>query len=222
MRRVAVIAAALAIPLSAHAMGSDRISTLLAWNRDGTAALIEQPSYRDGDHALGYTVVAVGAKPVTVSISNAMRFDSKDNEQIADTDCATAAKQLASALATNHLTGVDVHADQCKNARRAVVTVAADTERDVEQSWVALPQGRTPTAREQASWDIVKQASPTYQPFVASIDCNASHEAIDVANKTGKLVLLFSSTTCNSPTRITVTGFVPKGAAYEDAHLFGD
>jgi hypothetical protein len=220
VRSLVIIAGIVAVPLSAHAMGSDRISTLVAWNHDGSAALIEHRTYRDGDHSLGYTVVAVGAKPVSAGITATMRADSKDDEQIAVADCTAAAKQLATALAADHFSGVDVHADECKRARNGVVSIASDAQREVEQSWVALPQGRTPTAREQASWDVVKQLAPSYQPFVPAAGCAAQHDTIDVANRSGKLVLVFSAWTCNTPVRVTVTGFVPKGDTFEDAHLF--
>ncbi len=209
--------AVLAMSSSAHAMGSDWTADLLAWNTDGSAALIEKQTFRDGDRSTSFAVVVAGAKAVDLAISSTLREDSKDVEQIAVADCVKAAKQLATAVSSNRVAGITVDADQCKSDRRKVVTVV--TGGDV--AWVALPQGRTPTAREQTAWDVVKQIAPAYKPFLPVTDCSTSNDTIDVANKSGKLVLVFSSWTCNSPVRTTVRGFTPTKTGYVDAQIWG-
>lgn len=210
-------AAVVALHGSAHAMGTDRTAELRAWNRDGSAALIEEQTARDGDQSRSYAIVAVGAKAVEVTISWTMRQDGKDIEQIAVSDCVQAANRLSTASSANRIAGIAIDATQCKRDRRKVVTVRADGD----LAWIALPQGRLPTVREQAAWDVVKQVAPAYKPFLPDAGCTTSNETIDVANKTGRLILVFSAWTCSNPIRTTVRGFVPTKTGYVDAQLWG-
>ncbi len=181
----------------------------MAWNRDGTAALLEHRTYWDGDTSLGYSIVSAGAKPVAVAISQTLRADGMDVEQIARTDCTNATVTLASALAARHFDGVMLVADQCNHAERRVLVVGADATRAVEQSWVALPQGRPATAREEAAWAAAKQAVPEYSLFAPSEEtCSGSgHRTVDIAAKSEQLVLVFTLRSCDSPIKELVHAF---------------
>jgi hypothetical protein len=224
MRSYVIVLAMLAAAGRANAMGADRYRELIAWNNDGSAALVEQRIVQNVslDRSRQYIIVAAGVKPIEIEIS---RIDhgsqSKDVETIDAAACAKALKRLGSALAANHFDGVATSADRCKDADRNVVHVTATVALDVERSWVALPQQRTPTVRERTSWAVVDKLYRDYQPFLPASDCGANnvHDTIDVANRSGKLVLVFSAQICNSPTRVEIHGFAPDGhGGYADAH----
>jgi hypothetical protein len=208
--RVAIAVTVLLAGGSAHAMGTAWDDTLLAWNRDGSAALIERTSFRDGDKGLSYTVVAAGKAPVTVAISSTTRDTGTDLEQLPDRDCVAAVKQLTAVLAADHFDGVVVHAG-CTGVHAATVAVPARVAREAERSWVALAQGRPRTPRETVSWELANRVTPGYKPLADDAACG---DTLDIANATGKLILVFASWRCNDPIRTSVHAFEPSTGGY--------
>lgn len=199
---------------TAAAMGSDVSVDLVAWNRDGSAAVLATHTFRDGDRSTRYSIVAVGAKPVEAAVSQTTRDSGRDDEQIGLAACKQATAQLAAALTAHHFDGVVAKSARCSDAKRDIVVVTAAVSDAADRSWVALPQGRSPTARELASWNAAKSVTPAYQPLGLSPGdaCDKQTDTLDVANKSGKLILVFASWRCNSPIKTIVHRFVPAGS----------
>jgi hypothetical protein len=209
MRSLVVAAALCAASTRSYATAADRQTTLVAWSRDGAAALIEQRT----ETARGYVLVAAGERPIAINVSD-LRDDEAIREQVPLWACLDGAKQLAAAVSAHRFVGVDVRAKNCERAGRNVVTLRSSAARDVKRSWVTVPHaGRAPTAREATSWAIVASIAPDYRPTDDNASCGEPRGMYDVANKSGKLVLVFAGR-CVSPARVTVQGFTPRGDAY--------
>jgi hypothetical protein len=210
MRR-AVIAPLLLAAATAHAMGTDVSTQLIAWNADGSVALLATATNRDGDKSTSYALLSATDPLLTAAISRTVRANSMDNEAISVADCTAAAHQLARALDAAKFAGVTVHADACKGDRRKVLAIGGAQQRAVEQSWVALPQGgRVATPREQAGLDALVIAEPDYQPIAPNqLASGQQCRGIDVASASGKLVLVISSFLCGNPAKTRVRAFAP-------------
>jgi hypothetical protein len=222
--RSAIVLAVLLTSGAANAMGSDRLVDLVAWNSDGSAALLRSTSFRDGDTGLSYAIIAADGPATNAVVSATTRDSGKDLEQIDTGSCRRAVRELATAIAARHFDNVLVRADDCAGNRTAIATIDATGRGDVERSWVAMPQGRAATAREQAVWAAVRTFKPGYAPVLPIANPNAcatSYDTLDAATRSGKLLLVFTSWTCNSPIRVTVTAFKPGANGYVDLKLEG-
>jgi hypothetical protein len=210
MRRAVILSILLATS-TAHAMGTELYTQLVAWNADGTAALLETQTDRDGDKSTSYVVLSATNLRLTAALSETIRANSADDEQIAVADCTTAAQQLARAVAAAKLADVTVRPDACKRDRGAIVKVGGAQLKAVEQSWVALPQGgRAATAREQTGLDALAAVDPDYQPIAPSLLGSGKQcTGLDVASASGKLVLVISSFLCGNPSKTRVRAFAP-------------
>ena len=209
LARLLLAAVVLALPHTAHAMGCDDDATLVAWNKDGSAALLEEHSQCDGDRGTTFSIVDVTGTSTVAVLSHTSRTNGADVESEAAADCNKAARLLANDLTAHHFLGVTVSVTACKGDRQKVVSVTEATTRETERSWIALPQGRQPTSRERMAWDAVRAMQADWKPFAVSPkdDCAESRDTIDVASKSDKLVIVLASLTCNAPIRVRVTGF---------------
>jgi hypothetical protein len=208
----------------AHAMGAWTTADLRAWNSDGCAALVEQDFTWNGERGTTWTLVAAFSQPVMASLSDVSRTGV---EQLSVAECTDEARRLGAAVEAHHFAGVEVHPERCAKARASVVVVSAAAARDVAQSWIeAPPQGRALTAREQESVAAVKDRDGTWKPLASASDscvdgADDEREAFDVADRTGKLILVFSSRVCATPVKVDVQGFVPSKGGYVDGNVFG-
>ena len=146
----------------AHAMGSDVQLELVAWNGDGSSALLLQRVHAAetvGDTA-NYVVVTVKEpKPLMVPFSDTTHERREPAKQGVDLDtCVNAMGTLKKALEAKNFRGVTVVADRCKSAERNVVSVTTEAGTAVQLSWVATPKGRAPYDREKAAWGAAKAA----------------------------------------------------------------
>ncbi|CAN5891915.1 hypothetical protein BH11MYX2_BH11MYX2_33860 [soil metagenome] len=210
LAKLLVLAAAtLGLEHAARAMGCDDDAVLVAFNKDGSAALLEEHSMCEGDRGTTFSIVDVTGTSTVAVLSHTSRTNGADVESEAVSDCNKAARSLANDLTAHHFLGVTVAVAACKGDRQTVIKVSDATKRETERTWITLPQGRAATTRERMAWDAVRAMKADWQPFAVSPtdDCAASHDTIDAASKSDKLVLVLSSLTCNSPLRVRVTGF---------------
>jgi hypothetical protein len=141
MRRV-VFAMILLGATRAHAMGVYIDHVLVAWNDDGTAALISQTSSSSGTEgtARSYILVSAdGAKPLVVSFDNTRDADTA-TQHVDEIACGKAVDTLHYALAAYHFRGVNLRKEQCK-AARDVVALTPTTTADVASSVQQLGDG---------------------------------------------------------------------------------
>jgi hypothetical protein len=208
-RLLALAVATVGAPQVAHAMGCDDDVTLVAWSKDGSAALLEEHSFCQGDRGTTFSIVDTTGSSSVAVLSHTSRENGADVESEAATDCNKAARTLANDLTAHHFLGVTVAVNACKGDRQKIVAVSDAAKTDVERTWVALPEGRTPTTRERMAWDAVRAMKPDWTPFAVpeKDDCADARDTVDVASKSEKLVLVLESITCNSPERVRVTGF---------------
>jgi hypothetical protein len=185
----------------AHAMGADVSVDLVAWNADGSAALVRRTTLWDGQRQSKYVIVA-DAEPVS-----AMFDDGRDTTQnVDDAGCIKAAGALTRALAADQFRGVTVHADRCAGARASIVAVDPDVARDVARSWVVVPIPMTEPkpGREHAVWESLVATGE--DPSSASRD---SCDAFTAATMHGGVVLLFENYRCGTPNQTKLRVFVP-------------
>lgn len=198
-------------------MGTSVSVELIGWNDDGSSALLHRHTDRDGDTSDSYVVVAAGDRQPLADLQTSgvgyVDATHPRGETVARASCASALKRLAGALAANHFHGVTVRTDRCASARRTeAVARSVGAAHDVEASWVARPMQRPPSARERASWAVVDTAVPGAK-YVYPVDANGV--ALDVASKSGKLILVFALTNSGSPERPKVVAFFQTQADYE-------
>ncbi len=206
---------------TARAGQTEYTSTLLAWSRDGSSVLLVQHGVH-GSRAVtelssDYTIASAVEARMTLQVTNTL---GTGVESVSVAECTNAAKQLAKALVARGFTGVSVSPAACKRADREVVKVSGTVG---DPSWVQLPQGREATALELTAWELVKRAVPKYTPFLphpacASSDAAALDSAVDVATKTGALVVVMEAESpCEALHHTTVHIFRRTGAGYEEA-----
>ena len=216
---------ALALARPAHAMGSDYFSSLAAWNSDGSAALLEQSTNRDGDNSLSYTIVsATSTEPDAVTVSNISRETREGIERVTGAQCVAGSKGFAKALARFHFRGVAVHPENCRGARTKVLVVDQAARAEVERSWISWPQGRTASAREKAAaqafvhvegGDVnVHNMHASFKPPGMDQDARVmtEGESVDVAAKNATFLLVFVDPNVGNPVRIKVHAFISDGA----------
>jgi hypothetical protein len=210
MRRYLVLPILL-LATTAHAMGTDVVTDPIAWNPDGTAVLLATATNRDMDKTLSYTIMfAATDQPVHASLSQTSRDNGHDDEQLSVADCTKAAQQLAAAVAAASFAGVVIHPEACKRDRGAIVTIAASQQKLVAQSWVALPQVREASPREQLALDALAVVEPAYQPSKPSDRAaGTACEGIDVAALSGKLAIAVKRFACGNPEKTHVFAFSP-------------
>lgn len=196
---VVVVAIVLAIGGSrAHAMGSDVAYALVAWNHDGTAALLRRTTANDGDHGTSYVMIAVGVnEPIEAQVSMTTRAAGRDDEVLDAADCAQAAERLQAILAAQRFVGVRVDPDACRRGRARVVTIDRATARlgTAPLELARTRAERTPRAR------LALAALATAAPI--------DTDRVELYGATGKLALVFTTCDCGTPARTEVTAYVP-------------
>ena len=159
-------------------MGSYSSYELVAWNDDGSSALLIHSGSSSGDAGASQSYILAGAgdkKTLDFELTNTRDPDTA-HEKITAAACTKAADALEKALAAHHYKGVALHKDRCSTAKRDVVAIDAATAQAAELSWVATPGVRPPSAREDAAWKLARLEK---------------HDgATDVAATSGKLVLV--------------------------------
>ena len=211
MRRSVILSILLATS-TAHAMGSDVDTAPVAWNADGTAVLLRTDTSWDGERTTSYEIVSAAAATVRADLSDVDHQNGSDTEKTTVADCTRAAQQLARALGAAKFNDMTIHADACKRDRADIVVIGAAQQKAVEQAWVALPQGRPPSAREQAAIDALAVAEPNYRPIAPNQRGTGSDDTCtpsDVTSATGKLVVILSTFGCGSPVKVRWRAFAP-------------
>lgn len=196
-------------------MGSDVEIEIVAWNDDGSAALIETRSSRDGDRGLSYGVIsahdATDDAAVTATIHVA---PGDDTEQISEAECTRAMLALATSVSANRFHHVAVRPARCRGAHRDPVSISGALAPTI---WPALPQGRPAGPLEQAALDVLRLEDPHYQTVALDDDCTKPGDAgwaLDVAARSEKLVLVVRTSRCNSPTKMSISAYVPSKTGY--------
>lgn len=212
-----VIACVCATFGAAHAGQTEDTSTVLAWSRDGSSVLLVKESVH-GSSAVtevsrAYTIASAAGGQTTVELTDTL---GTGVESISVEACTKASKQLAKELAARGFTRISVSAAACSGPDRDVVKVSVAVG---DPGWVPLPQGRPPSAIELAAWDLVKRAVPTYRPFLPSPACDdpsTLESAVDVATKTGALVVVMEAQSPCEARRHTVVHLFRKTAVGYD------
>ena len=129
MLRRLVVAMIVLAANQAHAMGVYINHELVAWNDDGTAALISQTTSSSGTAGMGHVYILVsadGSKPLVVSFDNTMDPDTA-TQHVDELACGKAVDTLHYALAARRFKGVNLRKEQCKGARDVVAVTPAAT-----------------------------------------------------------------------------------------------
>lgn len=158
-------------------MGTYITHDVVAWSADGASVLIHRTGSSSGDAGTSnhYLLVSAGdPHPLVVSFTNT-RDPERATEHVGAAACSKAVDELARALAARRFRGVALRREQCKNTKREVVAVSADTAAATAMSWVASPIVRTASPREIAS---------------AQAATLAGGEPGDVSTTTGALILV--------------------------------
>ena len=131
MRSLLLAAAIIAIPSAAHAMGVYVDIHVVAWNADGTAALLTRNSSSSGTvgKTQQFVLVGVGDKAAQGFTFDDTQDPDQPTQQVDAAACAKDAATLTKALAARHFKGVKVRADHCKSDRAVVTVTAAETRR---------------------------------------------------------------------------------------------
>jgi hypothetical protein len=155
MTRAALVALVLlvlvAAPTPARAMGRYIDYDVVAWNDDGTAALLSRIESSSGTVGVSrrYVLTGVGDRaPLVVSFDNTLDPD-VDSQKIDRATCVRDALRLSSALATRRFRGVGVRADRCRTDRAVVAPSKSEAARvassrlgDLRQQKPATMMGR--------------------------------------------------------------------------------
>jgi hypothetical protein len=142
MLRALVIATILLVASSAHAMGVYITHELVAWNDDGTAALISQTTSSSGTAGMTHAYILVsadGSKPLVVSFDDTQDPDAT-TQHVDEIACGKAVDTLHYALVAHRFSGVNLRKEQCK-AARDVVALTPATMTDVASSVQQLGDG---------------------------------------------------------------------------------
>lgn len=193
VRTIVILALLVAAAGPAHAMGSDVSYDLVAWNQDGSSALLRRTASSEGDASVSYVLATVDDDPrLDVVVSQTERASRA--QQVDRATCTESLRDLARALAAHHFRGVTVHPARCRHADRRGAVVVRDAVADAaERSWVGSP--------EETSTDP---------------DCT---ESIAVANGGGALILVFRTPMCGAPVQVQVTPLVLAGGSYQPSGL---
>lgn len=186
----------------ALAMGTDVSIDLVAWNADGTAALLHTSTSFDGDTTDLYSVVGVGDKPeLAVQIAG-----SSSHVQTVDlTECAKAMAALAKSIAAHKFAGVTLRPDRCGvDKRDDAVTTSPSVTAAAKASIISNPGT---TSRDKQIWAAFKTATSTDIP--ANPDPNTDYPSAEIATKNGKLVIALFTPSRGFPIRTQLLAFVP-------------
>jgi hypothetical protein len=196
---VSVVAALglMAVATPAQAMGVYVNFDVVAWNDDGTSAIVSRDTSSSGTtgstHA--YILVSAGEPPALVVRFTDLQDPDKQTEHIDRAACTKAAAAFATALGARRFHGVTVTAAACGTAARDVVRIDATAARLAALAWVATPAARPATDREQASAEAARQAlGPT------SGAGGTGWGVADVASLTGRLILIVTGGNGDSST----------------------
>jgi hypothetical protein len=171
-----------ALATRASAMGSYVQYGVVAWNADGTAALMTETSSSSGTEGSGFRFIVVGARdaaPYTTSFDDTQNPDDR-HQKIDVRTCIANAAALKRTLATHRFRGVTVRASHCKTDRE-VVAIDLKAAATMESSHVGdLTQRRATTAL-----DLRIEAAVTRALGDIPVDA-------DVVSLTGALVIVLS------------------------------
>jgi hypothetical protein len=201
------VAVLLLVAAPAHAMGTDVSFGLIAWNADGTSALLSRSTSWDRETTDGFVVISTGEKaPEVFDVSHVDSANGAQTQLVDKAACAKALSGLQSALSKHGFTAdVSVRKAGCDHVDRSDAIQISGGAGGVAASWVAMPMGRTPTARERTSWDLVKSVLPKVHVVVPPVP--GSDDAIDVANDHGSLTLVFYTPGGGAPVRSKLFAF---------------
>jgi hypothetical protein len=187
---------------NAHAMGRYVNLDLVAWNTDGTAAIVERSETSSGQAGTGHDyllVVAGEQSPKVFTFTNTLDADTA-TEHVDAATCVRTAKDLERAIKSKHFSGVTVKSDACKLAARPVVGFSSTTTTAVAKSWIANLD-RPATPREVAALAAMRAAV-------------GPDDEGEVATLTGKLVIVLWGINGDSSARAHGAGITPTGKAF--------
>jgi len=170
---------------------------LVAWNADGTAALLYTHTSIAGDTTDNYTVVGVDdQQQLAVQIAG---------QSVDATACEKAMAALATSIAAHKFAGITLRPDRCgADTLDAAVTTSPSITAAAKTSRIGNP-GRTP--RDRQIWAAFEFATGAKMPAKPLPGPDVRSAAI--ATKTGKLVIALLSPARGSPASTELLAFVP-------------
>jgi hypothetical protein len=154
MRYLAFLVAMLA-SVPAYAMGRYVNLELVAWNADGSAALVVRTVTSSGTVGMtqNYILVAAGAKPRVFTFDDTQDGDTI-SQKVDRASCLRAADALSRELVAKRFRA-SIRRAGC-NGDRAVVLVPAATLNDATASILTTPPKGPASPREVAMWEAAK------------------------------------------------------------------
>jgi hypothetical protein len=193
---------------SAHAMGTDETYDVVAWNGDGSAALLHANTNRDGDTTDGYVVVDAKG-PISVGVSQTTWQDSAHpHAQGVDTaTCKTNLATLKKALDDRGFAGVTVKAASCTADRRDDAVAVTDKVKTATQAThLAIGKGNGKL------WTVIGKEIGGLPQAGAS---DGDTPVLDVAAYSDKLAIALYTPYRGNPVKMQVLVFVPDGKGFK-------
>lgn len=197
-----LVASLLAVSAPAHAMGVYVNFSVIAWNADGSSALLTRDGSSSATAGATHDYILVSASdrtPVVFTFSDTQDPDAA-TEHVDHDACVKAAGALAKALTAKHFKGVTVKADHC-TATRDVVAVSADAAKAAAAAKVTPPFKRGKTPRDATSYAAAQAAFGSGAPSDGTDD--------EIAAASGVMAIVLSGENGDSSRPAHVAVYVP-------------
>ena len=204
----------LLISPAAHAMGTNVSVTLVAWNTDGSAALLARHTNNDGDTSDEYVIAGVDtATRAFVSVRLYGGNTGGSTQEIDRVSCLDAIQGLQTALSRRAFRDVWIHADRCRQRDRGgIVTAGAAANRRVSRSRVTLPATATAPARAKAVAALVKSSLPD---LALPLPVEDGGPVLDAFAATDRMIILLFTDGGGSPEHTVAMLFVNANSTYQ-------
>jgi hypothetical protein len=189
MRYLAFLVAMLA-SVPAYAMGRYVNLELVAWNADGSAALVVRTETSSGTVGMtqNYILVAVGAQPRVFTFNDTQDGDTS-SQKVDRASCLRAADALSRELVVKRFRA-SIRRAGC-NGDRAVVLLPAATLHDAAASLLTTPPKGPTSPRETAMWEAAKVVARDVDDARASVASKATAGGVTRLGVTaGPLILV--------------------------------
>jgi hypothetical protein len=189
MRYLAFLVAMLA-SVPAYAMGRYVNLELVAWNGDGSAALVVRTETSSGTVGMtqNYILVAAGAKPRVFTFNDTQDGDTI-SQKVDRASCLRDADALSRELVAKHFRA-SIRRAGC-NGDRAVVMLPAATLNDAAASVLTTPPKGPASPRETAMWDAAKTVVGDVADARASVASKATAGGVTTLGVTaGPLIVV--------------------------------
>ncbi len=143
----------LAVATPAHAMGVYIVLDVVAWNADGTAALVTRSDSSSAEAGASYDyliVTTTDKTPASFTFTNT-RDPDKTTEHVTAATCGKTATAFTAALAKHKFKGVTAKTNQCKVARREVVVIDKDANKVAKDAAAAGAAGSSRAVASDAA-----------------------------------------------------------------------